>query len=386
MGTGASIKKEQRMLISNNFEIRKKHQALFSVADDAIDGVDRPAVIDDTKTKDGIPSPSKFLAAGYQIAAMLNVVTAMSLAYNYPNPTMNAASILSTTGATSSNLLTRYQPKLLATYAAGTLGHLFLAGGSCHVLAESARTKRLFTSDTYKRLTFGTLVFGLISLWSLPGEVGCNSTFGTGVIVTMVAAQITKFVTALVSFVGWEYSAGGYETGNRVRNSFNEIYKGCKRVWKSLPVTDKRPATFYRTFFLLVTIFNPLCNIPELTFNLRQCVGLFSLPVSLNISSIARLGLLSVILYVLKDAAERDRLNGSTFIKLNLSVGLWAFGVGIAQGFGNGDFNVRRAADKLLFAVLFLNNGIISILQNMSLMQRENPDSGGEPPLRVNLF
>ena len=41
------------------------------------------------------------------------------------------------------------------------------------------------------------------------------------------------------------------------------------------------------------------------------------------------------ILYVLKDAADQDRLDGLTFIKLNMSVGLWALGVGIAQGYGH---------------------------------------------------
>ena len=93
----------------------------------------------------------------------------------------------------------------------------------------------------------------------------------------------------------------------------------------------------------------------------------------------------STILYILKDAAERNRLEGTTFIKLNLMVGLWALGAGVAQGFGDNVFNVRRAGDKLLFAVLFLDNGLVSELRKLGVMKKEEePDA--DPPLRVRLI
>lgn len=339
------------------------------------------------KSKLDIPDPPRFLAAWYNVAALLNVVTAIALICNYPNPLSNNARIISVTSSTASNVAARYQPNLLATYTAGTFGHLFLAGGSCHIIANAARTKRLFTSDTYKRLTFGTLLFGFVGLWSFPGEAGINTCFSMNALNSLILAHVSKFVTALVSLVGWKYGSGGFDSSSNQRwNMMEEVANGYKNLWKTLPVTDDRPASFYRTFFLLVTILSPLCNFLELSFNLRQGVGLFSLPASLNISSLARLGLLSVILYVLKDASDRDRLDGSTFIKLNVSVGLWALGVGIAQGFGEAEFSLRRAADKLLFAALFLNNGIISQLRKLGLMKKEDNDSDQDPPLRVNLF
>jgi len=104
-------------------------------------------------------------------------------------------------------------------------------------------------------------------------------------------------------------------------------------------------------------------------------------------SSIARLGYLSVVLYILKDGAERKRLGGRTFANLNLMVGLWALGVGIAQGLSDGPtspFNIRRAADKFLFAILFLNNGMLSLLSKMGIIQaRDHVDPDADPPLRV---
>ena len=62
--------------------------------------------------------------------------------------------------------------------------------------------------------------------------------------------------------------------------------------------------------------------------------------------------------------------------------------VGIAQGLSDGQvFNVRRAADKLLFGLLFLNNGVLSQLSKMGVIKRrdeEDPDA--DPPLRIGLF
>eukprot|EP00956_Cyclotella_meneghiniana_P014545 scaffold21821_cov57-Cyclotella_meneghiniana.AAC.1 len=244
----------------------------------------------------------------------------------------------------------------------------------------------------------GLLLFGLLGICSFPGEAGCSitatndSSYRWGVVCTMIATQLSKVITALVSYYGWEYSVGGFGSSfkERLYSKIHNLRQGINTVFKTLPVTNERPASFYRTFFLLISILNPLCNIPELSFNLRQGMGLFSLPVSLNISSMARLILLSVMLYVLKDAADRDRLDGSTFITLNMSIGLWALGVGIAQGldFGQGgEFNIRRAADKFLFGVLFLNNGVISILRKMGLVKKGDDKSvDDDPPLRINLF
>ena len=63
--------------------------------------------------------------------------------------------------------------------------------------------------------------------------------------------------------------------------------------------------------------------------------------------------------------------------------------MGIAQGLIDGPsspFNVRRAADKLLFGLLFLNNGVLSQLSKMGIIKKrdeENDDPDADPPLRV---
>ena len=98
--------------------------------------------------------------------------------------------------------------------------------------------------------------------------------------------------------------------------------------------------------------------------------------------------MLSFILYVLKDAAESKRLEDKTIIILNIIVGLWAFGVGIAQGLVNSTptnpFDIKRAADKFLFGLLFLNNGMLSLLSKMGVIsKRDEPIDADDPPLRI---
>ena len=409
-----------------------------------------------------IPDPPRYLSIGYNVAGLANAIAALCLLFNV-GKINNAATavavaassthISSSFGTKSASLslvpssasiaavnharimTTRYQPNLLATYIAGSLGYLLLAAGTCNILSESVKTKRLYTtSDTYKRLTMGLLLFGVLGLFSVPGEAGCivvsslSSPYWGGA-TTFLLTLLAKFITAIVSFVGWEYSAGGFGSSpsssssyrDKMRDIVREMCGGCKRVWKTLPITDERPATFYRSFFVILTLGNLIFNTPELIFNLRQGMGLVSLPVSLTISSMARLGLMSVILYVLKDAAERKRLGGSTFIKLNMMVGFWALGgkqellcfrcifavrfsfivastnillffvysvVGIAQGLNNASldipFNIRRAFDKFLFALLFLNNGILSQLSKMNVIQQRDAKDPGA--LRVNFL
>jgi len=63
------------------------------------------------------------------------------------------------------------------------------------------------------------------------------------------------------------------------------------------------------------------------------------------------------------------------------------FTVGISQGLGGamaGTFSVRRAADKLLFGIVFLNNGLLSLLSRVGVIEnREVTDPDADPPLRI---
>lgn len=336
------------------------------------------------------PPPPPFLALGYNVAAGLNVVAALVLLFGVGS--LNAPGV-ATSLPSGPAAAARYQPNLPATYVAGALGHLFLAAGACRILAGATEARRLCASDTYRRLTTGTLIFGLVGLASLPGEAGCLFATSPAALCggAAVATQLAKVVTACVSFAGWEYGAGGFGVGlkNRLKNMLRAAAARCRRLRDTLPVTKERPATFYRTFYVFTTLGNLAFNLPALAFDLRQGTGLCSLPASLTVSSIARLGLLGAMLYALKEAAEQQRLEETTFVRLNLMIGLWSVGVGLAQGMADGPtapFNFRRTIDRFLFGALFLNNGLLSQLSKMGIIaRRDRVDPEAGPPLRLGL-
>ena len=72
---------------------------------------------------------------------------------------------------------------------------------------------------------------------------------------------------------------------------------------------------------------------------------------SLNLSAVSRLFMISTMVYSLKDAAERDRLTGTTFIQMNIMVGLWATLVGIGQSFYPLGYSASRGV--LMYYIAF---------------------------------
>lgn len=63
--------------------------------------------------------------------------------------------------------------------------------------------------------------------------------------------------------------------------------------------------------------------------------------------------MVTTMIYSLKDAAERDRLTGTTFIQLNLMVGAWAALVGLGQSVYPLGFNLSRGIEMFVFSLPF---------------------------------
>ena len=73
--------------------------------------------------------------------------------------------------------------------------------------------------------------------------------------------------------------------------------------------------------------------------------------------------MISTMIYSLKDAAERDRLTGTTFIELNVMVGLWAILVALGQGFYPNGFAAYRGVEMFAFSIPFLTKAYKSVLE-----------------------
>ena len=64
--------------------------------------------------------------------------------------------------------------------------------------------------------------------------------------------------------------------------------------------------------------------------------------------------MITTVVYSLKDAAERDRLTGTTFIQLNLLVGAWAVLVGLGQAVFPYGFAANRGVEMFAIGLPFL--------------------------------
>lgn len=71
-----------------------------------------------------------------------------------------------------------------------------------------------------------------------------------------------------------------------------------------------------------------------------------------------RLFLIASMIYTLKDAAERDRLSGTTFIRLNVMVGAWSALVGLGQSIYPLGFAAHRGVEMYAFSLPFFTKAL----------------------------
>jgi hypothetical protein len=188
----------------------------------------------------------------------------------------------------------------------------FIAAGLSHILSRATENNRL-TSETYKRLNVGLMGYNILSLFTIPGEVGLF--LGTAkAYVYMGFAFVVQSYGAHMSYEGWLRGLGEAAVPGK------ELRKGVLATLKTLWPT-KEGGTMYRNFLMLfiAECFRMLYNV---VVGLRVS-GL--LEASLLTGAFARRILIATMLYSLKDAGERGRLQGNTFIKMDYLIGLWLF-------------------------------------------------------------
>jgi len=259
----------------------------------------------------------------------------------------------------------RTMTTMLASKCGGAAGY-GMASGLCYIL-ENANDNDRLSSDTYKRLNLGLLGFCLLGLLAVPGEAA----FLPAVAPTLALAIVTtsvKLYGTVVSYLGWKrgISTGSTsfflddETGSvavltEVKKLGRELYSGAQETLKGLVVQNKKKALTYRNCLLLVS-FGVVSAVMEGLFNIRYRTTFHRswFEISLQASAVARLFMVSTMIYSLKDAAERDRLTGTTFIQLNVLVGVWAALVGLGQSIYPLGFALYRGVEMFAFSMPFL--------------------------------
>jgi hypothetical protein len=247
---------------------------------------------------------------------------------------------------------------MVSTKFGGAAGY-GMAAGLCHILKGAAKHNRL-NSDTYKRLSVGLLGFTLLSLFALPGEAGFLPTAVPSVVLFMILT-LSRLLGASAAYRGWVQGVRG-DAKASPRQLGKELYQGTLDSIKGLRVQFKQKALTYRNL-LLIVIVSCFSSIMEGIFDLRYKKDLLigNFEISLQWSAVARLFMISTMIYSLKDAAERDRLTGTTFIQLNLMIGLWAVLVGIGQAIYPLGFAAYRGVEMFIFSGPFFVRAIVSL-------------------------
>ena len=279
-----------------------------------------------------------------QVANALEVVTPDNEATKKLQMTKayNVCSII--LGVTSTVILfmtDKTQNRLLGKKVAGAVGFA-LASGVSYILAGANDHGRL-GSDTYKRLNIGLFGFSSLGLLGLPGEAGFLPNFESFVVV-LSAMTVVKVFVGIVAFKGWKRGISS-QTSMLI-----ELFEGSRSTAKGLWFTKKRGAA-YRNPLLLV-IAGLFSSFFEACFFLNNKMPV--LDTSLWWAAIGRLFLITTMMYSLKDAAERERLAGTTFIQLNFMMFMWLFTVGIAQGLSVDEPFMLTKASLLPLSIPFL--------------------------------
>jgi hypothetical protein len=232
-----------------------------------------------------------------------------------------------------------------------------VAAGLCHILAGACSHGRL-RSDTYKRINLGLLGFSLISILAVPAEAGILSAPIFSLAATL-SLSLLKVYTSIIAAIGWQ-------TGSEIstiKDMVKEIVQGTKDTWHGLFNTTKKGVTYRNCLILIVvgimsTLLEGIFLIRyKEAFIKRQLYTGFTIAsdMSLQWSGVGRLFMISTMIASLKDAAERDRLTGTTFIEMNILIGLWAFITGVGQSlYHHNLFVTERGIAMFTLSLVFL--------------------------------
>ena len=186
-----------------------------------------------------------------------------------------------------------------------------LAGGVSYILEGAADHDRL-SSDTYKRLNLYLALYGTINL--LLPIVDTTKTIPRGPL--FVLAPLFALIN---SIKGYGYGVLGLNKDNGA-SIVDDMLDGMKSTIKGTLL--QLPKSINSFGYLSATIFTltlKVGKLVELCRLISSSSGMSSngLQIAVKLSRYARLALLTCALYTLKDASDRGRLTGTTFIQLN---------------------------------------------------------------------
>jgi CDGSH-type Zn-finger protein len=186
-------------------------------------------------------------------------------------------------------------------------GYVLAAGIAC-ILASAVRGGRL-SSDTYKRLNLSLLGYGLLGGvgWGLVQLSHTRAEFVSPLL-------LAPFFATVNAIKGYTYGVLGINKAGKasILGDFKHGVTTTAKGYLAVPKNAKAAGYLGATWMLTIMKLAKLVETVRLIHG-----GASGLIVYSRVSRFARYTIMASVMYTLKDAADRDRLDGTTFIELN---------------------------------------------------------------------
>ena len=221
-----------------------------------------------------------------------------------------------------------------------------MPAGVSYIMISAAKNDRL-GSDTYKRLNLALLLNGALGLVVV--KLGGNSMLTLPFVLSVINSTKGYAYGAL----GWDKQSPDTSLPQDLTNIIKCMIKG---FLFTVPKTGKAFVYWAATALVSSLKLLKLFEIVKYIQGNSGSAGLAPLLARFN-----RLMFFSLVLYTLKDAADRDRLGGTTFIQLNY---IAALSMGVNYAFYTGGMPEIVGALSAAFAAFFSFTGVTSYMKN----------------------
>lgn len=223
-------------------------------------------------------------------------------------------------------------------------GNVSMPAVVAYIMIDASRNDRL-TSDTYKRLNLALLEYGALGLATVAMAAEKQG---------KPLAYLPFVLTMINSIKGYAYGVLGWDKKSSDSSLVEDFSSGIKSTLTGLVAL---PKSINSSVYLSATLLVGGLTLSKLVEMYKLLPSKSGLAVFIPIlSRFNRLSFLTTILYTLKDAADRDRLGGTTFIKLNYLAAL----VMAANSVFLGGLATKAGGVATAFATFFVFNGVYS--------------------------